>query len=174
MDPRKLTQKLISPDLPGQFKLMVAGSLITSAGFTMSFPFLSLYLNTQLGIPLDRVGLLFVFHAAAGLVAQMAAGPLADRVGRKPVMMVGLFATGLAPPEARARYTSLFSLTWTIGMGVGPVAGGLVMEHLSSTWLWHACLVVGGLSALAYLPLLKMARASRTSLGPERTVQRAN
>jgi MFS family permease len=396
---RQLTQRLISPDLPGQFKLMVAGSLLVSTGFTMSFPFLTLYLNTQLGIPLDKVGLLFMFHAAAGLFAQMAAGPLADRIGRKPVMMVGLFATGLfalgytqaqtyeqflllaflngffgsvyypassamvidlvgperraeafglsrvavnlgwvigpslgglmatrsyivlfvatavaefayglvlaffaretlpprrqvgwdsglgggygkilcdrlflvfigasvlttvvamqltttmpvflkqqgiqesgygllmalnaglvvlfqipttrligqrdrvwmlilgallyaigfgtmawwdilplfalsivivtvgemvivpvssalvadlAPPEARARYTSLFGLTWTIGMGIGPAAGGLVMERLGPDWLWHACLATGMLSALAFLPLRGMVRA---------------
>jgi MFS family permease len=408
---RQLTRNLMSPDLPGQFRLMVAGSLLTSTGHTMSFPFLTLYLNTQLGIPLDRVGLLFVFHAVAGLVAQIAAGPLADRIGRKPVMMVGLFATGLfalgytraetfeeflllatltgffgsvyypassamvidlvgaerraeafgltrvavnlgwvigpslgglmatqsytmlfvatavaefayvlvlalfaretlprrtsvgwdsglgsgyggilrdrlflvflgasvltttvamqmtttmpvflkqegvpesgygllmalnaglvvlfqipttrmvakrnrvwmlslgaflyavgfgslgwwhvvplfalsmviltvgemvivpvsaalvadlAPPEARARYTSLFSLTWTMGMGIGPAAGGLVMEHLGSAWLWHACLVTGCLSALAYLPLSRMVR-TRADSQPERVTPR--
>ena len=92
---RLIPRQFISADLPGQFKLMVAGNLVSSIGFTMSFPFLTLYLTTQMGVPLDRVGLLFMVHAGAGFFAQMAAGPVADRIGRKPVMMVGQFATGV-------------------------------------------------------------------------------
>lgn len=89
-----LPRRLAPPDLPPQFYLLVGGSLLTSTGFTMAFPFLTLYLSTQLGVPMDRIGLLFIGHAAAGLVAQTLAGPLADRFGRKPVMVAGLFTQG--------------------------------------------------------------------------------
>jgi MFS family permease len=78
--------------MPGQFRLLVGGALLNSTGMSMVFPFLSLYLTTHLGVPVDRVGLVFLVQASGGLVAQTVAGPVADHVGRKPVMVLGLLA----------------------------------------------------------------------------------
>ncbi len=99
-----LRNRFASSGMPPQFYLLVGGSLLTSTGFTMAFPFLTLYLNTQLGVPMDRIGLLFIANSAAGLVAQTMAGPVADRFGRKPVMVMSLLTgafTAAAYSQAR-------------------------------------------------------------------------
>lgn len=130
---RLLPRQLISPGLPGQFKLMVAGSLLTSTGYTMSFPFLTLYLSTQLEISLDRVGLLFVLSSGSGLVAQIAAGPLADRIGRKPVMMGGLFTMGLislgyAQAREYEQFLLLAGLMGFFGSVFHPASSAMVID----------------------------------------------
>jgi MFS family permease len=51
----------------------------------------------------------------------------------------------LAPPELRARYQSVFYLTFPAASVVAPALGGLSLEHLGD-WHW---LVVGGLGMIA-------------------------
>jgi len=92
---RLLPRGLSIARMPAQFHLLVGGSLLSSAGYTLSFPFLTIYLSTVLGIPMDRVGLVFTGNAIAGFLAQGIAGPVADQLGRKPVMVGGLLGQGL-------------------------------------------------------------------------------
>ena len=90
-----MSRQLFPPDMPGQFRLLFFGSLLSTTGYAMAYPFLTLYLNTHLGIPMDQIGLLFIGTAVGGLFAQIVAGPIADRFGRKPVMLGGLLGQGL-------------------------------------------------------------------------------
>jgi len=55
------------------------------------------------------------------------------------------YAAALAPAHMRGRYLSIFSLTWSAAAGTGPLAGGLLRDHVSLAGPW----VLGGISGLA-------------------------
>jgi MFS family permease len=77
---------------PRQFWLLFAGMLISAVGGSMVWPFLSLYVRQRLDVPMTTVGLLLGLHSAMALVTTLIAGPVADRLGRKGVMVLSLFA----------------------------------------------------------------------------------
>jgi MFS family permease len=60
----------------------------------MIYPFLTVYLNIDLHITLMTTMLIMAIAPAAGFFSGLAAGPLADRFGRQPVMILSL--SGLA------------------------------------------------------------------------------
>jgi MFS family permease len=59
-------------------------------GHGLYFPFSSIYFHNVLGIPLSLVGAGLAVFAAASVLSGLVAGPLTDRYGRKPVMLVAL------------------------------------------------------------------------------------
>jgi MFS family permease len=67
--------------------------LVSSTGGSLVWPFLSIYARQQLDIPLTTVGLLLTCNSIGALTATLFAGPVADRVGRKGVMVLSLFAS---------------------------------------------------------------------------------
>ncbi len=77
---------------PRQFWLLFWGMLISAAGGSMIWPFLTIYMRQRLDIPLTTVTLLFTLNSAAGLATTTVAGPVADRFGRKGVMVLSLAA----------------------------------------------------------------------------------
>jgi MFS family permease len=78
-----------------QFWILFWGSLISSAGSAVFWPFRTIYLREQLGAPLTAITLLYTLNSAAGLAAMMFAGPAVDRFGRKRAMVLGLVGSGL-------------------------------------------------------------------------------
>ncbi len=73
-----------------QFWLLFWGTLINSAGGSMVWPFLTVYMRQHLGVPLTLITLLFTLNSAAGLVATSIAGSAVDRFGRKIAMALSL------------------------------------------------------------------------------------
>jgi MFS family permease len=61
--------------------------LITSAGFSLALPFLSLYLSRERGLSMSLVGTIMLLAAFAGALGQFLGGDLSDRFGRKPVLL---------------------------------------------------------------------------------------
>jgi MFS family permease len=80
---------------PAQFWLLFWGMLLNAAGVSMVWPFLTIYVRQQLGVPLTQVGLLLSVNSLAGFVGTSFAGPAADRFGRKRVMVLSLAAGAL-------------------------------------------------------------------------------
>ena len=74
---------------------MLIGVLISSAGASMIWPFLMIYVSKKLTLPLSTVATLVSINAATSLVAALFAGNLTDRKGRKMVMVVSLMTNGL-------------------------------------------------------------------------------
>lgn len=56
----------------------------------------------------------------------------------------------LAPVEMRGRYMGLYSLTWNIGFGVGPVLGGLLNDRLAPVAIWYGGLILGLVGAAGF------------------------
>ena len=81
-------------EYPPQFWLMAYGLLISSAGTSMIWPFLMIYVSEKLHLSLSVVSTLITMNATCGLVASFVAGAVADRLGRKLVMIVSLVLNG--------------------------------------------------------------------------------
>ena len=69
---------------------VVAVQLLTGAGFSLSLPFLSLYLHVDRGVPMAIVGTIMLGSAVVAAVARVAGGEISDRAGRKPVLLGAL------------------------------------------------------------------------------------
>jgi MFS family permease len=89
-------------EYPKQFWLMFGGMILSITGATMIWPFLMIFVSEKLSLPLMAVASLMTISSVIGLLSSIAAGPIVDRLGRKPAMVVGLIGTGL----------SYFLLSW--------------------------------------------------------------
>ena len=86
---------LTKNEYPSQFWVLFWGMLISRTGAGMIWPFLMIYVSEKLSLPMTSVGSLMAITAVASLISSFAIGNLADRVGRKITMAVGLIVTGL-------------------------------------------------------------------------------
>lgn len=75
--------------------VLAAGDLISNFGFALVFPFLSLYFTTVLGASPFQAGLLLGAYAVCRVISTSVGGWLADRVGRRWVMIGSLVGTTL-------------------------------------------------------------------------------
>ena len=87
--------KSIVTTYPRQFWILFGGMLINAAGASMVWPFLTIYVRQHFDVPLTTVGLLLSLNSVVGLLATFVAGPVADRFGRKGVMLWSLFSSSL-------------------------------------------------------------------------------
>ena len=81
---------------PRQFWLMITGIVISTAGGSMIWPFLLIYASGKLHLPLSTVATLIAINAGTGLFSSFLAGTLADKIGRKVVMVFSLALNGIA------------------------------------------------------------------------------
>lgn len=75
---------------PPQFWLATGGILVYVVGVDMCFPFETFYLNNGLHISMTVVGRLLGLTTLAGLSLQIVGGALADRLGRRVVLVVSV------------------------------------------------------------------------------------
>ena len=75
--------------------LMLGAMLVFRFGQGLYYPFSVIYFHNVLGISLSLVGVGLASLAASSVVAGLVSGPLADRYGRKPVMLVSLSGAAL-------------------------------------------------------------------------------
>jgi MFS family permease len=111
---KRLAQSI--PNYPHQFWLLFWGMLISTTGSSMIWPFLNLYVSERLGRPWEEVAILFTLNAAVGITASFVAGPVADRIGRKIVMVISLLTNALAylvmsQADSFALFAVLFAMT---------------------------------------------------------------
>lgn len=65
------------------------------------------------------------------------------------------FVANLAPTDMRGRYMSLFGLTWSVAMGIGPLLGGILSDNVSLSAPWLMGGVSGLLASTTFLLLSK-------------------
>ncbi len=83
-------------EYPSQFWLLFWGTLVSTLGSSMIWPFLIIYISEQLNLPLTVAGSLITLNAAVRLLTSFAAGPITDKTGRKWAMVISLAFNGLA------------------------------------------------------------------------------
>ncbi len=88
--------KSLYNEYPRQYWLMITGIVISTAGGSMIWPFLLIYASGKLNLPLSTVATLISINAGTGLFSSFLAGTLADKIGRKVVMVFSLALNGIA------------------------------------------------------------------------------
>lgn len=121
--------------LPRPVYYLVLATLANSLG-TFLLPFIPLYLE-QMQIPVNRIGQTVGAYGAGALLACVGGGHLSDKLGRKPVILINLLASGCftaAIPLARALPVILI-LLFIIGFSAGmsrPAVNALVGDLTDS------------------------------------------
>ena len=85
---------------PAAGGILLRASLIiglAELGFATVIPLLPLYLTEHLGASVKLVGAVVAAFALVETIFKTAWGSLADRIGRRPTIVVGLFLSSLAP-----------------------------------------------------------------------------
>ena len=62
-------------------------------------------------------------------------------------------AANLAPPDQRGRYMGVYSLAWSLGIGLGPAIGGFLSDQMAPVAIWYGGLAFGLVATLAFLLL---------------------
>jgi len=75
-----------------RFWTLLLVQLIVAVGFGAAMPFVSLYLHAQLDVPMTIVGTIMLVSALVASGGRIAGGEIADRVGRRPLLLVGMSA----------------------------------------------------------------------------------
>ncbi len=99
---------------------------------------LSILLTGQ-GLPIGRVGVVAALYPAVWAVSQLVIGPLSDRIGRKPLIVVGLLlqALGVGGFAVGADYLDYLVAAVLTGIGTGmvyPTLQVLVSDVAGPVW----------------------------------------
>ncbi len=81
-------------DFSGVVFVLAAGDLVASFGFSLVFPFLTIYLVQRFGASAFEAGLVLSGYSVCSIFSGAAGGWLADRIGRRIVMIVSVGVTG--------------------------------------------------------------------------------
>src|SRR4029079_13795427 len=75
--------------------VLYLGFVVSSMGFAMGLPFVSLYFHEELGVSMSLVGVYFLVTAVLRSIFQVYAGELSDSIGRRWIMILGQTGGGL-------------------------------------------------------------------------------
>ena len=82
---------------PKTFRILVGATFIDRLGGGLIFPFLALYVAQRFNVGMTQIGLLFATWSISSLVGSTVGGALADKFGRKFILIFGLlFSAGSA------------------------------------------------------------------------------
>lgn len=100
---------------PSQIWLLFWGTLVSTTGMSMIWPFLVVYISQELALPLATVTSLIALNSVMSLLTSFIAGSIADRIGRKWAMVISLSVNGLAflgmvPASTYGHYAVLMAL----------------------------------------------------------------
>lgn len=87
--------KNLAQNFPRQFLYLIAGMLVSTMGVSIIWPFLTIYLRQRLGVPLSTVTALLTLDSMMSIISSFVAGPVADRFGRKGVMVLSQGMMGI-------------------------------------------------------------------------------
>src|SRR5512136_1338219 len=91
---RRMSNNLrhVRREYPRSIWALTGGTFINSFGGSMVFPLFTLFFTQKFGISVAQAGLLIVLFTVGGLIGGPLGGWLADRIGRKRVMIFSLAA----------------------------------------------------------------------------------
>lgn len=89
-------RKISFSKYPRQFWILMTGTIVFTTGASLVWPFLSIYIQEKLDIPLRYSTLLISLRALSGVIASFFfAGSFADRFGRRGLILIPLFGGGI-------------------------------------------------------------------------------
>ncbi|HMK09400.1 MAG TPA: MFS transporter [Anaerolineales bacterium] len=115
---------------PRPFWTLVLGTFIDRLGGHMLFPFFALYLTGRFGVGMTDVAFLFATWSVVSVVGATAGGALADRFGRKGMVVFGLAASGASSLLLAAANSMAAFFLVAIVVGVVAEAGWPAQEAM--------------------------------------------
>ncbi len=82
-------------EYPNPFKVLVFATFIDRLGSFLLFPFFALYITNHFGVGMTQVGFLFMVFSAGSIIGSGIGGALADKYGRRAMLLLGLVASGV-------------------------------------------------------------------------------
>jgi len=86
----------IYDEFPRLFWIVVGTRFIDALGGTLLFPFFALYITKRFGVGMTQAGFLLGISSLCGLIGSMAGGALADKFGRRRLILFGLVFSALS------------------------------------------------------------------------------
>lgn len=83
-------------EYPRAFWTLVVATFIDRLGGAILFPFFTLYVTRKFDVGMTTVGLIFGIFSITGMVGSTIGGALADRWGRKPMLLFGLIVSAIS------------------------------------------------------------------------------
>ena len=87
--------KIAYKEYPSAFKVLVLASFIDMLGGFLLMPFFAIYITSRFGVGLTQVGFLFTVFSAGAIFGGMIGGALADKYGRRTMLLIGLMISGV-------------------------------------------------------------------------------
>ncbi len=79
-----------------EFWVLFWGQMISVVGTSLTWPFLTIYLRETFGLPLTTITFLISLESVMTVISTILAGPLMDRIGRKPIMVISVLVSALS------------------------------------------------------------------------------
>ena len=98
-------------EFPRVVLVLATGDLVASFGFSLFFPFLTIYLVQELGASAAQAGLVIAAYSLFSTVSGIAGGWLADRIGRRPVLVGSVSMTAILVVSM-----ALVTEAWHVGL----------------------------------------------------------
>lgn len=110
----------VTADLPRPFWYLVTGTFVNRIGFVVE-PFLALYLSGPRRLTPATVGVVLACFGAGSFTSQVVGGYLADRVGRRATLVIGMAGTA-------ASFVILASVRNLVLIAVAAALSGLLID----------------------------------------------
>ncbi len=92
----RVLDRMVDPELPRLFYVLLAGRFVNMVGNSLVFPFLAVFLASRLGDSLASVGLAMGAYGVIQVVSVLCGGIFADAWGRRRVMLLSLSVGAVA------------------------------------------------------------------------------
>jgi MFS family permease len=83
-------------EFPQTYWVVAGTHFIDVIGNTLLMPFFALYVTQKFGVGMTQAGILLATNSAAGLVGSTIGGAMADRFGRRGIILFGLIVSALS------------------------------------------------------------------------------
>jgi len=122
-------------EYPRNFWVLMLGVFIDRFGGALVYPFFALYITDHFDVGMTEVGYLFGIFTLTGIIGSFLGGALTDKFGRKNMMLLGLFISGMT--SLMIIFVNDIRLFYSVGavMGLlgnigGPAAQAMIADIL--------------------------------------------
>lgn len=112
--------KRIYDEYPHNFWILVGAAFIDRLGGGLVFPFFAVYITQKFDVGMTQVGQLFALFSVTGMIGGMLGGAMADKFGRKKMMIFGLIFSAIT--MVLFGLADSLALLWLVSGTVGLLA----------------------------------------------------